>query len=140
MVFLVTSRSSSHDFITASSMDTLPKKPEKRPALEVEKVVKKPRLEVQQTLYIRNINDKVNRSLIKHTLYLLFSTYGEVYDINMKLKGQAHVILESKQVASYALKGLNNVLVCGKKMSITFATKKSVVIEQAEKALAEEQS
>lgn len=119
-------------------MNTLPKKPTKRPAGETNKPSKKPKLEVQQTLYIRNLNDKINRRLLKHTLYLLFSTYGEVFDINMRLKGQAHIILESKQAAAYALKGLNDVSVCGKKMIIEYAVSKSVAIELAEKSIAEE--
>lgn len=119
-------------------MDTLPKKPTKRTADESTKPSKRSKLEVQQTLYLRNLNDKINRRLLKHTLYLLFSTYGEVFDINMRLKGQAHIILESKQAAAYALKGLNEVSVCGKKMVIEYAVNKSVAIEVAEKAIAEE--
>lgn len=119
-------------------MNTLPKRPGKRLAPEGSILAKKPKLEVQQTLYIRNLNDKINRKLLKHTLYLLFTTYGEVYDINMKLKGQAHVILDSEASASYALKALNNFTVCGKKISIEYAKKKSVVILEAERALAEE--
>lgn len=118
-------------------MDSLPSKPQKRSAPEDAKAVKKPKLEVQQTLYLRNLNDKINRKLLKHTLYLLFSTYGEVYDINMKLKGQAHIVLESKSAAAYALRALNDFPVCGKKMSIEYAKKKSVVIEVAEKFIAE---
>lgn len=118
-------------------MDSLPSKPQKRPAPEESKSAKKPKLEVQQTLYLRNLNDKINRKLLKHTLYVLFSTYGEVYDINMKLKGQAHIVLESKSAAAYALKALDDFPVCGKKMVIEFAKKKSVVIEEAEKAIAE---
>ncbi|WPK24550.1 hypothetical protein PUMCH_001828 [Australozyma saopauloensis] len=118
-------------------MENLPTKPLKRPAEDGVSANKKPRLEVQQTLYIRNLSDKVNRRILKHTLYLLFSTYGEVFDINMKLKGQAHVILESKQAAAYAIKALNEHTICGKKIIIEYAKSKSKIIEVAEKAIAE---
>lgn len=121
-------------------MENLPTKPLKRAAEDGVSANKKPRLEVQQTLYIRNLSDKVNRRILKHTLYLLFSTYGEVFDINMKLKGQAHVILESKQAAAYAIKALNEHTICGKKIIIEYANSKSKIIEVAEKEIAENDS
>lgn len=99
---------------------------------------KRPRLEVQQTLYVRNLNDKTSRSVLKQTLYLLFSTYGEVFDINMKMRGQAHVVLESEDAAARARRALQLVPLFGKKLVIEFAKNKTKSIQAAEQALAEE--
>lgn len=135
--------SSKHNNTPHTKMSGLPINPKKRMqsgTTKLPKTAKKPRLEVQQTLYLANLCDKVNRKLLKHTLYILFSTYGEVYDINMKMKGQAHVILDSELAASYAMKALNDTVICGKKMTIEYAKKKSFVIEQAQKSLAEEEN
>lgn len=93
--------------------------------------VKKIRLEVQQTLYVHNLNDKVNRRILKHNLLLIFSTYGEVLDINMKMRGQAHVILEDKQAAVRSLKALQNMSFFGKPMRMDFSRGPSECIEQA---------
>lgn len=110
----------------------------KRAAEVPNKPNKRPRLEVQQTLYLRNLNDQVNRTMLKHTLYLIFSTYGEILEINMKMKGQAHIVLESQKLASHALRALQGTSVFGKNLVIDYAKKKSVSIEAAEKAIAEE--
>ena len=99
---------------------------------------KRVKLEVQQTLYIKNLNDKVNRSMLKHNLFLIFSTYGEILEINMKMKGQAHVVFESRETASLALKALQDTNVFGKHMHIDFARQKSIRIVAAEKAMTEE--
>lgn len=99
---------------------------------------KRPKLEVQQTLYVQNLNDKVNRSIIKHNIYLFFSTYGDVLDINLKMRGQAHVIFESKESASRALRGLQDTELFGKPLRIDFAKEKLKCVETAERQIAEE--
>lgn len=113
-------------------------KPPKRRASDVASSSKKPRLEVQQTLYIQNLNDKINRALLKHNLYLLFSSYGDVLDINVKMRGQAHVIMESKEAAVRSLKLLLDQSFFGKPLRIDFSRTKSQCIELAEKLLEEE--
>lgn len=112
--------------------------PAKRRNSDAQLPSKRPRLEVQQTLYVQNLNDKINRPILKHNLYLFFSTYGDVLDINLKMRGQAHVILESKEAAARALRGLHETKLFGKPLRIQFSKTKSKCIEQAEKALAEE--
>lgn len=110
----------------------------KRPTDAVEKQSKRPRLELLQTLYLNNLNDKVNRATLKHNIYLLFSNYGEVWSINMKMRGQAHVVLESKESAYVCLKALLGVSMFGKPLRIAFSKTTSRVLEQA-KALPEEE-
>lgn len=110
----------------------------KRAADAVESSRKRARLELLQTLYLNNLNDNINRATLKHNIYLLFSSYGEVWDINMKLRGQAHVVMESKETASICLKALLGTAMFGKPLRIDFSKAKSRMIDQAEKLLAEE--
>lgn len=97
--------------------------------------VKRPRLEVQQTLYVKNLNDKISKHTVKHTLYLLFSTYGDVIEILMpkKMRGQAHVVLDSKALANNALRGLQKTPVFGKELQIDYAKTKSKLVLTIEK-------
>ena len=48
--------------------------------------------EPNQTLYIKNINEKVKKDVLKKQLYMLFSQYGKVKQIvackGIKLRGQ----------------------------------------------------
>ncbi len=45
-----------------------------------------------QTLYVNNINEKINKKVLKKMLYMLFSQHGKVKDIvackGIKLRGQ----------------------------------------------------
>lgn len=110
--------------------------PTKRHTDAVETPNKRPKTELLQTLYINNLNDKINRNTLKHNIYLLFSSYGEVWSINMKMRGQAHVVMESKEAASVCLKALLGFLMFGKPLRIDFSKTRSRVLEQAQ--LAEE--
>lgn len=97
----------------------------------------KPTSSISQTLYIKNLNDKVHHDLIKHSLYLLFSSYGDVIDIvikphDRKMRGQAHIILNSNHNATVALKNLQNLEFFGKPLNIAYSNHKSKVIQRAE--------
>lgn len=56
----------------------------------------------------------------------------------MKLRGQAHVIMDSKETASVCFKALLGTPMFGKHLRIDFSKNKSKLVEQAEKLLAEE--
>lgn len=92
---------------------------------------KRLRLEVQQTLYVKNLNDKISKQTVKHTLYLLFSTYGDVIEILMpqKMRGQAHVVLDNKQLANSALRGLQKTRVFGKELQLDYAKTKTKLVQ-----------
>lgn len=51
-------------------------------------------LEPNQTIYIKNINEKVKKDVLKKQLYMLFSQYGRVKQIvackGIKLRGQVN--------------------------------------------------
>lgn len=82
----------------------------------------------RHTLYIKNLNDKVKKHILKHNLYLLFSTFGDVIEIRNNMRGQAHVVLESVFTAKNALNELNSKKFFNKQLKIEYSKKESKVI------------
>ncbi|OJD35159.1 rna recognition domain-containing protein [Diplodia corticola] len=82
-----------------------------------------------QTLYCRNLTDKMPKKDLKRELYLLFSTYGSVLDIvtmkTMKMRGQAHIVFQDISKATQAMRNLDEKDFHGKKMIIQYARSKS---------------
>ena len=70
--------------------------------------------EPNQTLYIKNINEKVKKDVLKKQLYMLFSQYGKVKQIvackGIKLRGQV----------IYSFKILLFVIICDEDYNILF--------------------
>jgi RNA recognition motif-containing protein len=52
--------------------------------------------EPNQTVYVKNINEKVKKDVLKKQLYMLFSQYGRVKQIvackGIKLRGQVKIL------------------------------------------------
>lgn len=94
---------------------------------------KKTALSPSQTLYVNNLNDQILRQVLKHNLYLLFSTYGDVLEIVIrpKMRGQAHVILESVSSALAARASLDKRRFFSKEMGVSYAKSKSHLIARA---------
>lgn len=90
-----------------------------------------------QTVYINNLNDKINPSILKHNLYLLCSGYGDVIDIitkpkSKRMRGQAHVIFGSLSEAHSAVQNLDQFDFFNKPLRVQFATRKSTLIKRVE--------
>lgn len=85
------------------------------------------------TLYVSNLPSD-NISLIRQNLYVLFSTYGEVLDINTKkeLPRQAFVILNDENSSKLALRELQGIEFLGNKLNIEVAKSKSKLVESLE--------
>ncbi|CAB4394250.1 RNA-binding domain-containing protein [Rhizophagus irregularis] len=85
-----------------------------------------------QTLYVRNLNEKVNKDELKRSLYSLFSAYGRILDIvalkTMKMRGQAFVVFKEIQSATSAMRGLNGFNFYDKPMNIEYAKSKSEAV------------
>lgn len=97
-------------------------------------------LDPNQTLYVKNLNDKVNYDVLIHNLYLIFSTYGDVIEINMKrkskqMRGQAHVVLDSTKNATLAIENLQGTIFFNKPLVLNYSNKKSKVVIKAEATL-----
>lgn len=104
----------------------------KRPAAgEQFKAVKKVKREVRPdpniTLYVVNLNDKVGCQQLREGLFLMFTVYGDVVDINIKdksrkMRGQAHVTFAKLESAKLAVRSLQGEAMFGKKIRISYST------------------
>jgi RNA recognition motif-containing protein len=85
-----------------------------------------------QTLYVNNLNEKIKKDELKKALYLVFSAYGNIVEINVsttyRMRGQAWVVFDQLSSATRAQRELQNFLFFGKPMRITFARAKSDTI------------
>lgn len=91
---------------------------------------------VSYTLYVNNLNDKIQPATLKHNLYVYFSTYGDIIDIVMKaqgkMRGQAHIIFANVMHATNAMKALQGKPFFEKDLHIEYSLKKSKIISNLE--------
>jgi RNA recognition motif-containing protein len=85
------------------------------------------------TIYVSNLPSEPI-TLIRQNLYALFSTYGEVLDINTKkeLPRQAFVVLNDEDAGRLALRELEGFEFFGKKLKVEVAKQKSHLVENLE--------
>lgn len=61
-----------------------------------------------QTLYINNLNEKINQEILRASLKAIFQQFGTILDIvsckSLKLKGQAWVVFEDITAATNAMR------------------------------------
>jgi U2 small nuclear ribonucleoprotein B'' len=85
--------------------------------------------EPNPTLYIKNIDWKVKKGLLRRALYSLFTRHGKVVDIitlrKDGLRGQAFVIMDDVTAATAALQAEQGFTFFGKDMVIEYANAKS---------------
>lgn len=66
------------------------------------------------TLYINNLNDKVNKEELKSQLYALFTTHGKIIDIvaskNEKMRGQAFLVFSDLAGATAAMRACEGMI------------------------------
>ncbi|KAJ1307900.1 hypothetical protein OPQ81_001978 [Rhizoctonia solani] len=92
-------------------------------------------VDASETLYIQNLNEKVKIEQMKSTLRSLFKGYGKILDVvahgNLRMRGQAFVSFESKEIAAKALKEVKNFPLYAKPMQISFAkTRSDAVVKE----------
>ncbi|KAK6205261.1 uncharacterized protein RJT21DRAFT_14472 [Scheffersomyces amazonensis] len=85
-------------------------------------------LKPSQTLYIKNLNDKINPRIVKHNLYLLFSTFGDVIQINNRKRGQAYIVFGDVDSATLALRSLQAEPFFNKPLAINYSINESKII------------
>ena len=73
-----------------------------------------------QTLYIKNLNDKVNKDELRLQLFALFTTYGRVIDVvalkTQKMRGQAFLVFSDLAGATAALRACEGIVFYDKPM------------------------
>ncbi|RXI04121.1 hypothetical protein DVH24_038395 [Malus domestica] len=93
-----------------------------------------------QTIYIKNLNEKIKKEELKRSLYCLFSQYGRILDVvalkTPRLRGQAWVAFLEVASASNAVRQMQNFPFYDKPMRIQYAKTKSDCIAEAEGTLA----
>lgn len=89
-----------------------------------------------QTIYIKNLNEKVNKEELKRSLYCLFSQFGRILDVvalkTPKLRGQAWICFSEITAASNAVRQMQNFPFYDKPIRIQYAKAKSDCISKAE--------
>lgn len=82
-----------------------------------------------QTLYIHNLNDKINKLELRRLLYQLFSQFGCVFDLactkSSRMRGQAFLVFDSATTATVAMRTMQGFPLMGKPMRIQYAKSKS---------------
>lgn len=91
-------------------------------------------LKPSQTLYVKNLNTKINKKILLHNLYLLFSAFGDIISINLQ-NGFAFIIFSNLNLATLALRNLKNQDIFDKPLVINYAVKESKVISQEKQKL-----
>ena len=96
-----------------------------------------------ETLYIKNLNEKIKIDELKEALNKEFSQFGEIIEIRVRntirLKGQAFISFKTKEQSSKAKKNLNDKLFLNKKLIIEFAKNPSDSILMLQGKLTEKQ-
>ncbi|KAL1741272.1 hypothetical protein HDZ31DRAFT_67107 [Schizophyllum fasciatum] len=81
------------------------------------------------TLYIKNLNDKVQKDELRLQLYALFTTYGRIIDMVVskapRLRGQAFLVFADLASATTALRACQGMVFYDKPMHIDYAKAKS---------------
>lgn len=89
-----------------------------------------------QTIYVNNLEDKINVDKLKSLLYEFFCSYGIILDIVIKKsktsRGQAFIVFNSVASSTLAMKGLQGKLFLNKKININYAKTKSSIVDKLE--------
>jgi len=89
-----------------------------------------------QTLYVNNLNDKINVETLKKSLREVFAAFGGIIDIiamkSLKRRGQAWIIFKEVSAATNSLKSLQGFPFYNKPMRIGYAKTKSDVVAKAD--------
>ncbi|KAG6860996.1 hypothetical protein C0995_005016 [Termitomyces sp. Mi166 len=81
------------------------------------------------TLYLNNLNDKINKDELKTQLYALFTTYGKIIDIvaskSQAMRGQAFLVFNDLAGATSAMRACEGMMFYEKPIHIDYAKSKS---------------
>ena len=78
------------------------------------------RAQPNQSLYIQNLPEKLQKPDLKRSLDMLFSTFGPVLDVtavkSSKMRGQAHVLFRDVHAATQAMRACQGFDFFGREM------------------------
>ena len=83
----------------------------------------------RETIYVNNLNERINKDELKKSLYAAFSQFGPILDIvalkTFKMRGQAFVVFRDIEAATQAVRQMQSFPFYDKPMRITYAKTKS---------------
>lgn len=86
-------------------------------------------LSVCNSVYVRNLEERVKPEILTETLRTIFSEYGNIIDIvaktNLKAKGQAFIVFENPESAQAAIDEVQGFEVFDKPMQLALARTRS---------------
>lgn len=93
-------------------------------------------LQPNSTLYVNNLNTKINKTELKRMLYALFGTHGQVLSIvaakTAKARGQAFIVFKDLSSAIVAMRSLQGYPFYDKSLRIQFAKSQSQSTKEME--------
>ncbi|KAI5358862.1 putative RNA recognition motif domain, nucleotide-binding alpha-beta plait domain superfamily [Septoria linicola] len=96
-----------------------------------------------QSLYIQNLPEKLQKHDLKRNLYMLFTTFGPVLDVtavkSAKMRGQAHVLFRDSNTATQAMRQCQGYDFFGREMKISYAKSRSHTLAKLTGTFHEEQ-
>jgi len=89
-----------------------------------------------QTVYVANLNESVNKEELRRSVYSLFSQHGRIMDVvalkTRKMRGQAFVVFSTIASASAAMHAQNGAKIYGRPMRVGYAKSKSHAVMKEE--------
>ncbi len=82
-----------------------------------------------ETVYVNNLNERINKDELKKSLYAIFSQFGPILDIvarkTYRMRGQAFVVFRDITAATQAVRQMQSFPFYDKPMKLTYAKAKS---------------
>ncbi|RKP14103.1 RNA recognition protein, partial [Piptocephalis cylindrospora] len=96
-----------------------------------------------QTVYARNLNEKIKLPVLKKALKTLFGQFGEVVDVvaykHVSARGQAFIVFKTLEEAGRALSEVQDFPLFGKPMELQYAKTKSLAAAKLDSTVEEVQ-
>ena len=90
----------------------------------------------RETIYVNNLNERINLEELKKSLYAAFSQFGPILDVvclkSFRMRGQAFIVFRDLTSATTAVRQMQGFPFYDKPMRIAFAKAKSDVVAKAD--------
>ncbi|KAK2197993.1 bifunctional RNA recognition motif domain/Nucleotide-binding alpha-beta plait domain superfamily/RNA-binding domain superfamily [Babesia duncani] len=100
-----------------------------------QKVEADPSIPPNQTIYVKNLNDRIPLRILKAELRRLFEKFGTILDIvamnSFWRKGQAWIVYEQVEFATKALEEMQGFMLHGHAIRVNYALEQSDVVTKA---------
>lgn len=97
------------------------------------KNAKRQRVDALYTIYVSNLNTHIKARKMKANLYILFSSFADVVEINYprkNLRGQGWIVVSSPRDAVECVEKINGSTVFNNVINLQFARKDSNIINE----------